>query len=178
MLEATIGVFRAVGTILFWVVVGTWALLGLGIGHLFDLNSQSGMGGFLGLIVGGAAGFVVASCTFGVVHLLISINDNSARLVALQERTVKLLEHGSPKGHEATPAATAPASTMSPSRERVAATEADDELRRRLYFLPIGSSLEFNGKTIWKRDGLSGSYFETDGFSGSLNALLESLKQT
>lgn len=92
MLETTIGVFRTVGWLLFWLVVGAFALLGLSTGKLVAYGSDGSA--FIGLLVGGGLGFVVASCIFGTLFLLISINDQSVRLVQLQERTVALLERG------------------------------------------------------------------------------------
>jgi hypothetical protein len=88
-------VFKNLGWLLFWLVVGSFPLQGLFIGRLLDYGTRSGAGGFVGLVIGGAVGFVVASWIFGVIHLLISVNDNSAKLVALQQRTIDLLERGS-----------------------------------------------------------------------------------
>ena len=175
MFQASIEVFKTVGTILFWVVVVALALLGLSIGRVFDFGSSSNGGAIFGFIVGGAIGFVVASWIFGAIHLLISINDHLAKLVSFHETPVRPPERGS--AVSPVPSNRAPPSnaTMRPLREALAATDTNEGLRQRLLFLPIGKSLEIDGRRISKRDGDGGSYFMTDGFSGSLEALLEFL---
>ncbi|HTR85319.1 MAG TPA: hypothetical protein VMI56_12635 [Reyranella sp.] len=179
MLELTIGVFRTVGGLIFFLVVIGSALQGLAIGRLLDYGTRSSAGAIIGFLVGGGVGFVVASWIFGIVHLLISLNDQSEKMVVLQQRLLEVLERAYPRS-----SANTSVSELHEAVAGVADTPSVSEVnpeswRQRFLLLPVDQSLEVNGLVVWKLQEPGGKiYFSGDRIYYSLDELLGSYKIT